>query len=119
MKIENEIPETSSVELHAEKEVKTDPKLVGRYKYYPGMKAFELNLSTMLVNDAIMTEVKQSIPYPKTAENKLNKFQQSLGKKFKVLMQPNCIYAFAINKKNAGKKFVIMLNKMVNDKTTA
>ena len=74
-------------------------KLVGQIKLKPGMKLFQLNTETMeIIEVEIISKVHIGTDFQPIKEHRAH-------------YNPKCIYVPAINKKNAERKILKMINQ--------
>lgn len=84
-------------ELHAQKEIEKQKKLVGRITPHRGHTLFEINCTTGEITEAEY-EV-EAIDFKAAANGQMAKTK-------KVITKENCLYISCLNKTNAKKKFL-------------
>jgi hypothetical protein len=94
-------PARENIEVHAQKQVPRQKVKIGSFKVHPGQKIYELNLNTLEIIEATIDETRLHID----------------GSKNHVINQKdNTLYAVAINKLNAARKFNLMLTLMLQSR---
>ncbi len=93
------LPENNpeKIEIHSQKEIDKEQKLVGRIIPYKGHTLFEINCSTGDIKEA---------EYKLDAVKYDNAVNGSIQKVRKVITKENCLYISCLNKKTAKKKFI-------------
>jgi hypothetical protein len=89
--IHTSVPLSDRVKMHAEKQVEKQRRYLGTIKRQPGQIVWELNLDTGKMNPAV---------YDQSAVNMKGSIRHTL------VTKENCLYEVAINRKNAGRKFM-------------
>lgn len=92
MKIENTISEPDIIAISNQSEAKKELKFIGKLKIQKGQKVWELNVQTKMIRIADVESVA----------NMKGEIKR------KLVIIPSCLYAPAINLKNAEKKFLKM-----------
>ncbi len=96
-----------SIHQNAEMQKKKQAKFIGSLNIHKGQKCFELNTRTGVIELAKYDT--QTISYQKL---------KSIGSvNRKLTLNDECIYVVAINLKNAKKKFQVIINNTLKDKT--
>lgn len=88
-----------NITVSVEKQYPKQQKHLGSINLHRGLSLFELNLKTKLIALAEFANVDSIITDGTPAVHK------------KVLTKEGCLYAVALNRKNAERKFAVMLNK--------
>jgi hypothetical protein len=84
-------------ELHAVKPVRKEKTLVGQLRLHPGQKVWKLNMT-----DKTITEAEWEIgtvDFSKVAKGQVGSLHH------KLIVEENCLYEVATNRKTADKKF--------------
>lgn len=90
-------------EVSEVKPIKKELKLIGSLHPQKGHTCYQLNLATGVITEAEFQSVDAHFPLSSSA--KLTSVKR------KLIIKDNCIYATALNKKNAVKHFKRMLLK--------
>jgi hypothetical protein len=88
-------------EVHAQRQQEKKLAYHGSFRLHPGQKVWECNVATQEIREA--EYAVGSVSFADTVKNSLVTVRHSL------IMKEGCLYAPAINKKNARDKFVKML----------
>ena len=97
---EFEMPVKDTLEVSAVKPIIKELKLIGSLKPKGGHTCFQLDLSSGKIIIAEFEKI--DVDFLKAANG-------DYSKKKKLIIQPNCIYATALNLVNVKKKFIKML----------
>ena len=97
--------QADKTELAVIKPVKKDI-LLGKIRPQKGHTCYELNVITGAFN--VATFDNEAVEFTKAIKG-------DLSRKKKLTMKPDCLYATALNVKNAQKVFARMLNKAVGE----
>ena len=97
------------IELHSQKEIHKQQKLVGKIVPFKGHTLFEINCTTGEIK--VCDYEIQTIDY-------LNAKEGNLKPKRKVIVKSNCLYVSTLNKDNARKKYIkyLMFNAKLQTK---
>lgn len=94
------LPDSSNsekIELHSQKEIDKEQKLVGRIIPYKGHTLFEINCTTGEINEP--EYMVEAIKYESAIKGQFVKAR-------KIITKENCLYISCLNKKIAKKKFI-------------
>jgi len=83
-----------------QREIKKELKLIGKLTPKPGQKVWKLNLTTEKVTEAAVEVIASFMVGKKHVEQR------------KLVVENDCWYVAAINKENACRKFLKMLNNI-------
>lgn len=107
MKIDNHVSfPADDKPLAAEQRQVKQQKYIGQLKPHPGHKVFQFSLATGEITVAKVEVVSASM------RSSSDKPGTGIIHR-KVIQQPNCLYASALNAKNAIKKFAKMYDRLV------
>lgn len=86
-----------NIEVHSQKEIDKEQKLVSRIVQYKGHTLFEINCTTGEIGEP---EYKvDAVDFASAAKGEIRKAR-------KVVTKENCLYISCLNKKTAKKKFI-------------
>jgi hypothetical protein len=95
----------NKISIEAQKQQEKEIRFLGSIIPHSGHICYELNLKTLIISKAKFM--------PEVIEFKDGFSKNKAAKKKSVMVDKECIYASALNKKNAAKHFGRMLGKKV------
>lgn len=107
MKFENKKPTQEKLEVHAQKQIEKQHKLIQQITPFKGHTLYEINCTT---GEIVEPEYETEAIDFKAAANGV------IANRRKVIIKDNCLYVSCLNKKNAKKKYLHWLLQSIKYK---